>query len=100
MRDKPVAGLGWCLSTAGGGPQFGQPRDPWMHKVRVENFFAENNGDDSLGFFNVKVRTRVISVHTVCSGADEQYCEERGDQGRVRPQRPALPLPAGEAIRS
>ena len=59
-RDRPVGGLGWCLSTAGGGPQFGQPKDPWMHKVRVENFFAENTGDDSLAFFNVKVRSSFL----------------------------------------
>ena len=35
--------------------QFGQPNDVWMHKVRVENFYAENTGDDSLAFFNVRV---------------------------------------------
>ena len=55
-RDPPVGGKGWCLSTSGGGPQFGQPKDPFMHKVRITNFFAENTGDDSLAFFNVKVR--------------------------------------------
>ena len=26
-----------------------------MHKVKVENFYAENTGDDSLAFFNVVV---------------------------------------------
>ena len=55
-RDPPIGGRGWCLSTSGGGPQFGQPEDLWMHKVKVINFFAENTGDDSLAFFNVKVR--------------------------------------------
>ena len=54
-RDNPIDGRGWCLSTSGGGPQFGQPNDPYMHKVRVINFFAEGTGDDSLAFFNVKV---------------------------------------------
>ena len=55
VREAPVNGLGWCLSTSDGGPQFGQPNDNHMHKVRVENFYAENTGDDALAFFNVKV---------------------------------------------
>ena len=55
VREAPINGLGWCLSTSDGGPQFGQPRDSFMHKVRVENFSAENTGDDALAFFNVKV---------------------------------------------
>ena len=54
-KEKPVGGLGWCLSTPDGGPQFGQPRDVFMHKVTVRNFYAENTGDDALAFFNVKV---------------------------------------------
>ena len=56
IREPPVGGLGWCLSTPDGGPQFGQPRDDHMHKVTVDNFYAENTGDDALAFFNVKVR--------------------------------------------
>ena len=55
VREAPVNGLGWCLSTSDGGPQFGQPNDNHMHKVKVENFYAENTGDDALAFFNVKV---------------------------------------------
>lgn len=54
VRERPVGGMGWCLSTSDGGPQFGQPKDPYMHKVKVENFYAENTGDDSLAFFNAK----------------------------------------------
>ena len=56
VREAPIHGLGWCLSTSDGGPQFGQPKDTHVHKVRVENFYAENTGDDALAFFNVKVR--------------------------------------------
>ena len=55
VREPPINGLGWCLSTSDGGPQFGQPKDTHVHKVRVENFYAENTGDDALAFFNVKV---------------------------------------------
>jgi len=54
LRDTPEQGIGWALSSSAGGPQFGQPNDPWMHNVRVENFYAENTGDDSLAFFNVQ----------------------------------------------
>lgn len=59
-RDPPVGGRGWCLSTSGGGPQFGQPNDQLMHKVKVINFFAENTGDDSLAFFNVAVSDLIL----------------------------------------
>ena len=61
-RDPPIQGRGWCLSSSGGGPQFGQPNDAWMHKVKVINFYAEGTGDDSLAFFNVKVRISCIIV--------------------------------------
>lgn len=60
-RDPPIGGRGWCLSTSGGGPQFGQPDDVFMHKVKVINFFAENTGDDSLAFFNVKVMQNLLT---------------------------------------
>ena len=56
VREKPINGMGWALASSDGGPQFGQPKDPWMHKVKVENFYSENTGDDSLAFFNVKVK--------------------------------------------
>ena len=60
LREAPVRGMGWCLSTPDGGPQFGQPRDVYMHKVTVKNFYAENTGDDALAFFNVKVRHSIF----------------------------------------
>jgi len=62
VRDPPIGGLGWCLSTSGGGPQFGQPNDVGMHKVRVENFYSENTGDDSLAFFNVLSQAYLTNV--------------------------------------
>ena len=62
VREKPINGVGWCLSTSDGGPQFGQPNDVYMHKVRVENFYAENTGDDALAFFNVKVLDDAFST--------------------------------------
>ena len=62
-RERPVGGLGWCLSTPDGGPQFGQPRDLFMHKVKVRNFYAENTGDDALAFFNVKVSLETQHSH-------------------------------------
>lgn len=61
VRERPVGGMGWCLSTSDGGPQFGQPKDPYMHKVKVENFYAENTGDDSLAFFNAKASSLNVS---------------------------------------
>lgn len=62
VRDPPIGNLGWCLSSSEGGPQFGQPNDVWMHKVHVENFYAENTGDDSLAFFNVRSQASVTNV--------------------------------------
>jgi len=65
VRDPPINGRGWCMSSSEGGPQFGQPRDTWMHKVKVENFYAENTGDDSLAFFNVVSQASVTNVTIV-----------------------------------
>ena len=58
-RDPPIDGRGWCLSSSGGGPQFGQPNDLFMHRVKVISFYAEGTGDDSLAFFNVKVSNKI-----------------------------------------
>merc|ERR1712083_493416 len=65
VRDPPIGNLGWCLSSSEGGPQFGQPNDVWMHKVRVENFYAENTGDDSIAFFNVRSQSPQIGFVNV-----------------------------------
>ena len=37
-RDPPIFGQSPCLSSAAGGPQFGQPRDPETTGNLVENF--------------------------------------------------------------
>ena len=50
-----MSSLNLWTGITDGGPQFGQPSDFHMHKVKVENFYAENTGDDALAFFNVKV---------------------------------------------
>ena len=52
---KKLSSLNLWTGITDGGPQFGQPSDFHMHKVKVENFYAENTGDDALAFFNVKV---------------------------------------------
>ena len=44
----------WCLSTSDGGPQIGQPCDPDVANVTVENLVADHTGDDPVGFFNVQ----------------------------------------------
>ena len=33
-----------------------------MHKATVENFYAENTGDDAIAFFNVKVDSPSLFV--------------------------------------
>ncbi len=62
-RDPPIFGQSPCLSSAAGGPQFGQPRDPETTGNLVENFTADGTGDDSLAFFNAsgKVINATIS---------------------------------------
>jgi hypothetical protein len=51
-RDPPTEGHVPCIESSGGGPQFGQPRDPPMTGIVVRNFTAAGTGDDALGFFN------------------------------------------------
>jgi len=52
LRDPPVHGQVPCLSSAAGGPQIGQPRDPPTSGDIVQNFTSAGTGDDSLAFFN------------------------------------------------
>jgi len=52
LRDPPVWGRTPCLSSAAGGPQIGQPRDPPTSGDSVQNFTSAGTGDDSLAFFN------------------------------------------------
>ena len=52
-KESPVNGQGWCLATSGGGPQLGQPNDVPTTNALIEDYYAENTGDDSIGFFNV-----------------------------------------------
>lgn len=42
------------IATSGGGPQIGQPFDPPIKNVVVENLIADGTGDDSIGLFNVE----------------------------------------------
>jgi hypothetical protein len=51
-RGPPVEGHVPALASSGGGPQFGQPRDPPMTGIVVSNFTANGTGDDALAFFN------------------------------------------------
>ena len=62
LRDEPVDGHVPCLASAGGGPQIGQPRDPPIANVTVENFTAAGTGDDSLAFFNAAGAIRHVSI--------------------------------------
>jgi len=79
IREKPINGQGWCLSTSDGGPQFGQPSDFHMHKVKVENFYAENTGDDALAFFNVKTDANVENAKIYDSFARSILLHESPD---------------------
>jgi hypothetical protein len=62
-RDPPVDGQSPCLSSAGGGPQIGQPNDPPTSGNVVRNFTAEGTGDDAVAFFNAsgKIENATIS---------------------------------------
>ena len=111
-----IGNLGWCLSSSEGGPQvsllkiwpagetltfnyrsclhpthtsrfqFGQPNDVWMHKVHVENFYAENTGDDSLAFFNVRVsQPSPLVAPRHISNAEPGVCEQCDNKGRIFP---------------
>ena len=61
-RDAPVYGQSPCLSSAGGGPQIGQPRDPPTTGNVVQNFYAEGTGDDSLAFFNASGTVSNVTI--------------------------------------
>lgn len=52
-RGPSVGGRIPCLASPDGGPQCGQPNDPVINNVLIENcdFFA--SGDDNVAFFNV-----------------------------------------------
>jgi hypothetical protein len=51
-RDPEINGYMPCLSSAAGGPQFGQPSDPATSGNIVIGFTAMATGDDSIAFFN------------------------------------------------
>ncbi|MEX0980473.1 MAG: T9SS type A sorting domain-containing protein [Bacteroidales bacterium] len=42
-----------CLATPGGGPQIGQPKDPRISDVVIEDCNFNSCGDDNLALFNV-----------------------------------------------
>jgi hypothetical protein len=52
LREPPVNGQAPCISSAAGGPQFGQPDDPPMTGIVVRDYTARGTGDDALAFFN------------------------------------------------
>ncbi len=41
------------MSTPGGGPQIGQPNDPRITNITVEDCDFNSNGDDNFALFNV-----------------------------------------------
>lgn len=45
--------LGQCMSTSGGGPQLGQPNDPIIYDIVVQNYTAAGTGDDAVALFHV-----------------------------------------------
>ena len=59
-KEPPINGQGWCLATSGGGPQIGQPNDPPVSDVLIENHYSVGTGDDGIGFFNVDQSGKVI----------------------------------------
>ena len=56
LRDPPVNGQVPCLSSAAGGPQFGQPNDEPSGGFLVQNYVATGTGDDAIAFFNASGR--------------------------------------------
>lgn len=52
-RGPRVAGRVPCLASPGGGPQCGQPNDPVINNVLIENCVFIASGDDNVAFFNV-----------------------------------------------
>jgi hypothetical protein len=51
-RAPAIDGYTPCLSSAAGGPQFGQPSDPATSGNEVRGFVATATGDDAIAFFN------------------------------------------------
>ncbi len=62
LRDPAIDGHVPCLASAGGGPQFGQPRDPETSGNIVANFSATGTGDDAIAFFNASGRVDHVKV--------------------------------------
>jgi hypothetical protein len=62
LRDPPVDGHLPCLSSAAGGPQIGQPRDPPTTGDIVQNFTSAGTGDDSLAFFNASGSVSNVTI--------------------------------------
>jgi hypothetical protein len=62
LRDPPVDGQVPCLSTAAGGPQIGQPRDPPTTGDIVQNFTSAGTGDDALAFFNASGSVSHVTI--------------------------------------
>jgi hypothetical protein len=62
-RADPINGQAPALSSPGGGPQIGQPNDPPVTDVVVENCYIEGTGDDAVGFFNATGVLRNTVIH-------------------------------------
>ncbi len=62
LPEPPVHGQAPCLSSAAGGPQIGQPRDPPTTGDVVDNFTSTGTGDDSLAFFNASGTASHITI--------------------------------------
>ncbi len=52
-RLPPVNGRTPCLSTPGGGPQFGHKTDEMSHDLVIRNCNFTSSGDDNIGIFKV-----------------------------------------------
>ncbi|MCF8379004.1 MAG: fibronectin type III domain-containing protein [Bacteroidales bacterium] len=52
-RGSEVGGRTPCLASPGGGPQCGQPNDPRITNVIIENCTIKSTGDDNCALFNV-----------------------------------------------
>ncbi len=52
-RGPKIGGRTPCLASPGGGPQCGQPNDPRVSNVIIEDCRIESTGDDNCALFNV-----------------------------------------------
>jgi len=52
-RSPKVGGRTPCLASPGGGPQCGQPNDPYISNVIIEDCDFSASGDDNIGLFRV-----------------------------------------------